>query len=324
MSLLSMFGWRKRESLQVTHKAFWSAVLPLLTAILPTALSVGSQFLPKPKNTNESGGETVETMPDYQRKLIEQLSDWASTNLTKFNPGEAYSGKYTASASPFEKTGMDILSKYLSGPGTGGLFGQAEKQVSDTLFGKYADPNTSPFIQAMSKLSSKNYKELIDKARARAGSRGAYYTTKSMEEESKIGGNVMDQLNALIEQFSQNERQNMLNSVSTAANLDKYKNIDIPGSKLSAAFGYGALPRTLEQADLEAQYNDYKRQRTEMALPLRTAMGVSGLNISPNMVSPIQQTDSPLTKIMQMAGGLNWAGTQQPGASASNFWNLFS
>ena len=288
-----------------------------LLAALPAIFGIGSQLMPK----EESGGEQVQLVPEFQTELAKQLAGWASSNMGKFTPGEAYGGKLTAGMSPFESTGMDILNKYLSSNDLGSLFGMAEGQISDTLSGKYADPSTSPFIKSMSKLAGMNLQDEIDKTRASRGARGTFFTTQALDDERLLKERTQNTLNSIIGQFIQDERGKMLEAVPTAAKLAQYRTQGVPLAKIEAATSFGSLPRLIEQAGLESEYQDFLRKRKELTYPLEVAQGVIGTNrpFGQSVTSPIVESNSMASNLMGILGNLNYSGAGQ-----GNFWNLFN
>ncbi len=277
----------------------------------------------------EKGGDLIDTTPKWLQELGKSLGDQVNTGLKNYTPGAAYTGDLNVAGSPTyqEQVSLDDLSKYLGEPGTGSLFDQASGQVSDTLAGKYADPNSSPFIQAMSKLAKNQLRESIDTERGRRGARGNYYTKAGVQAESKLQGNSMDQLQALVGQFIQNERQNMLGAATTAKGLDEYKNQTVPLKKIAAGQTYGSLTRMINQANLESQYQDYIRQRTELSNNQGTAttLAVNQPNITPGqMRTPKYTVNNDLGNVMGALDSLTGGGQGGGGLDISSILKMFA
>lgn len=220
------------------------------------------------------GGPQVEVVPKWQRDLGEQLGGWAKQFLAQYKPGEAYGGRLTTSATPQEQTGLGLLDNFLSAPGTGDLFSAAENQTRDTLAGKYTDAATNPFVQSLIKLSNQNLGDSINQARRSAGARGSYFTKSAIADENLLRERANTGLNAQVGSILNQERQNQVNAVPVAQALDEYKNITLPTTKIGSSQKYGSLQRLIDASNIEAQYQDYQRQRSELASVPGVAQGV--------------------------------------------------
>lgn len=258
-----------------------------------------------------SGGggssDPVQVTPQWLLDIQKQLGGVVSSGLKGYTPGSPYTGNLNFAGSPTtqEQSSLDQLTKLLGQPGTGSLFDQASGQISDTLAGKYADPNQSPYIQAMTKIAQNQLNDQITQERGQRGARGTYYTTAGVNAEDLLRGRTLDNLQGVIGNFAQNERQNQLGAASTAQQLDQYKNMTVPLQKIAAGQTYGSLTRTIQQANLESQYQDYLRQRTEQGNNVNTAtsLAINQPNITPGFVNPPSQP-SGLSSLLGLAGSL--------------------
>lgn len=220
------------------------------------------------------GGPTIEVLPPWQMELGKNLGGWANQFLPKYNPGEAYGGQMTAGMTPFETSGLDQLGSFLTNPGTGELFGQAQGQISDTLGGKYLDPNTNPWIKSMINLSNMNLNDSIDASRRGAGARGSYFSRSAIQDEGKIRSSAQTNLDAIIGNALNTERGRQFSAAPLAQSFDQYENQTVPLTKIGASQSYGSLQRTIDQADLERQYSDFQRQRNEQGAVPGIAQGI--------------------------------------------------
>jgi hypothetical protein len=86
--------------------------------------------------------------------------------------------------------------------------------------------------------------------------------------------------------------------------------MNAPIKKITAATTFGALPRQLEQDDYERKYNEFKRQRSEMSMPVSAAQNFQGGNMATVGVNPSPQFDTgafmgdlvKMAMMMAMAG----------------------
>lgn len=290
------------------------------------ALGFASNFLGKKK----SGGDTIsadQMIPSWQADSGKALSAWAQRFLPDYTPGAAYGGQFTAGMSPEEQKGLGTLDGFLNGPGTGDLFAAAKGQTLDTLGGKYLDPNQNPWIKSMTALSSQNLGDQINAARASEGARGNFFSSGSQNNERLLRERTLNNLNATVGQALQTERQNQVNAVPVAQALDQYANNTVPLSQVNASQTYGALSRTLSQADLESQYNDYLRQRNELSGVPSAAQGVYGTQQPyglKSVTSPVTETNTPLANILGLVSKLNLGSLGGGGNIWSNLGGLFT
>lgn len=197
---------------------------------------------------------------DYNSYLQRILSGYNSQE-TPYDPGQAYTGQLSSSATPAENTTQALLQRFLGSSLTGPLYDQAAGQISDTLIGKYANPATSPYIQSISDLAQRQLSNSIDQSHAQLGARGNYFSSESVANDRRLIGDTLANLQGVIGNFVNNERGRQFDAVPLAQSLDQYKNVTIPGLQMQAGSTIGSLGRILDQANLDRQYNEYKRQQ---------------------------------------------------------------
>ena len=212
-----------------------------------------------------------------------------------------YGGQLTAPLSQYEQLALSELGNFFNTPITGELFGAAKGQILDTLGGRYADPATSPFIQAMTRLSSQNLGDLITQARGRRGARGTYFTRAGIQEEGQLAERSQNYLNALIGQFINQERGRQMQAIPFAFAGEEYGGLTAPLRRVQAGLSYGAVPRLLEQADLERQYNEFTRQTGDV--------GVSSV-----------QEPSSIQQILGALGNVNFGGNDSSSKQGWGDW----
>lgn len=252
-------------------------------------------------------------MPQNQLGTGNALGSWYMNALNGMNytPGQTYNGKLSAGPTSQENYSLSMLDNLLRGGGTGDLFNQASQQISDTLSGKYANPANSPYIQAITELSNRNLSNQLDQSRAASGARGNFFGTSSLRDESRLRGDTLANLNAVIGDFANTERGRQYDAASIAQQFDKYKNMDVPLSLINAGQTYGSLGRTLEQADLERQYQDFLRQRGEQQGVLSGAQNYYGTSVPygiQNWQGPSTQVNNTFGNVMDILGALRDGG----------------
>jgi hypothetical protein len=172
----------------------------------------------------------------------------------------------------------------------------------------------------MMTLNNQNTKDAIDASRRAAGSRGGYFSSGAMKDEANITERSLNNLNAIVGQFVQGERNNMLNAATTAQNMDQYGNLTAPLAQVQASQTLGGLSRTLEQSDLERKYQEFLRQRDEMAMPVSAAGSLYGTNTNYGLKSftgPSTEQNSTMGNILGIIGKLNLGSLSGSG----NIWD---
>lgn len=287
-------------------------------AAIPAIASLASGLFGKKK----TGGNTVPAqiaLPGNQQAVGNELADYINKYLTQYKPGTDYSGDFTAPLTGFENTGLNRLQQFLGAPELGALFGAGKQHVLDTVGGKFADPATSPYIQSIINLSKGNLQDSIDNIRAQRGGRGTYFTQQGIEEEGRMAGQAQNYLDTVIGNFVNQERGRQLQAVPLAGAMDQYENFDAPLKKIGASQELGALPRLIEQSDLESQYADFQRQQQELGgLPGQAQSFYSNNTpFVPSYTNPVVQQNNTLGNILNMISKLNLGALSGSG----NIWD---
>jgi hypothetical protein len=276
--------WRHFKKSMKSERGTFAALALTTTGVVGTTAGLGaaaSAGYGLSKLFGGGGDEVSQEQmaPAWQTALQKQLAGMYSSNLSSYDPAASYGGTLSAGATSQETQSLEILQKYLDSANTGELFGAGKQQILDTLAGKYANPETSPYIQSQTALAGQNLQDSINQSRLGAGARGNYYSTAAMRGEGDLRERTQNTLNSIIGTFLQNERQNQLGAATTAQSMDQYENVTTPLAKVAAAQSYGSLNRILEQADLDRQYNEWSRKQTSQQTTAQNAQGLATTNI---------------------------------------------
>jgi hypothetical protein len=283
-------------------------------------------------------GATINAVPmleDWQLNLGKQVGGFLANNATGYTPGALYTGPRVAGMSAPEQTGINKLNQALNINTPGPLFAQGKGEVSNILSGAYTNPETSPYIQAMQAIMDRNLQGQIDKSRLGAGARGSFYGTKAMEEETGLRQKSLEDRGLQIADMINKERDRMTAMVPEAKAYANYENVEFPMAQVGASQQYGALPRAVEQADMESQYQDWTRGRGELATTTGQALAASksgpdyGLKsiTMPNTLDTSQMTPEAIAKMFAgneavpaggSGGGGGGGGASPTGGYASN------
>ncbi len=266
------------------------------------AVGVGSWALNKYAGPKDKGGggsgpsiDMLDTRNPDQMAVDHSLSSWITQYLPSFVPGKPYTGKYTAPMSGFEQQGLDKLGGYLNSPGYTDLLTNSRSEINKTFNDEY-NPYTSDFYKAARTSAMQERQDAQNQLNAELGGRGKFFSSEALNENQQLQTRTTNYLQNILAGLSQNERQNRLNVIPQAVSVNDAIT-KAPISQIAASQTYGALPRTLDQHDLEAQYNEFQRQRSELALPLGAATAFKGTAMK--TVSDSGTSSQP---------GFDWAG----------------
>jgi len=271
---------------------------PITAAILGfSALGAGASAIwgNKGKKT-----ELQSDKPAWASEGGQALSSWAQKYLSQYEPGKAYGGQFTAPMSGAETKSMAWLDQYLSKQGPGEMYGLAEDELKKTMTGGY-DPYTSQYYQAMRQGSKYELEDALNQARRTQGARGSYFTESARAEEDEIRAKGTNYLMQLLGSLSETERERKWQGVGKAMELEKYGEA-LPLAKAEAGQTLGALPRLLEQSDLEKQYQDFVRKQEELGGVVGALGGVSQTREGYGVKE--WESPSPFERIMETIGGI--------------------
>jgi hypothetical protein len=183
--------------------------------------------------------------------------------------GEAYTGDLVAGMSPYEQQGMDQLSAYLNGGSLSSqpLWGQASNELSNTLGGDAYDPVGGTYYQSFRNAVLRELTDAKNRLAANTSASDAFFGGGRIASEGKLEEGAMNTLAQELGRLSENERMNRLNAVTPATQMAQTLAAE-PLSKAAAATQLGGLPRTIEQAQYDADYQEWLRQLADLGVPL--------------------------------------------------------
>lgn len=217
------------------------------------------------------GFESYDLRNPDQKRIQGSLADLITRSLPNYNPGEEYKGQLTAGMSPFEEKGMGFLSQFLDNPGVTSGVTAANKNLTDTISGGF-DPNTSDFYQTMKEAMELNRVDSSDRLDRELAGRNKYFSSERIGEQGDLERKSSSDLNTLLAQLAQTERDNQFKAIDRIGGISDMIT-QSPLKKASAATTIGALPRQLEQADFEAQYEKFLNERKEYSHMATLAAG---------------------------------------------------
>lgn len=209
--------------------------------------------------------------PSYYPKLRESIAKRLQTYIDE-GP-EKYGGQRVAPMSEQEQQSLGYLSEY-GAQGQPSIIGEGAAEISKTLANQY-DPETSAYFQAFRNQRLRD----LELSKTRLGNdlagAGAFWhagrQTATKELEEQAGRDIGSQNAALAE----SERGRRFAATGKALEYGQYQEGG-PLRKAAALQQYGALPRQIDQAGLDATYQEFMRQISQGRADLGQASGFAG------------------------------------------------
>jgi len=255
----------------------------------------------------------VSMEPKWQTELRKRLALKAEPKALQriSRAGEPYPGEIVAPLTGYETTGLEQLGQYLKTPSPTEkpLYGLGKQEVERTLGSDYYDPAEGQYYQALRTNVMREIQEAKDRIRAASSARDAFYGGGRIATEGEIEETGLGFLGQELGRLSEAERVRRLGTVPLATEMLGFEE-RMPLGRIAAAQQFGALPRTWEQAVLDAQREEYLRQLTDLGIPLDVATGMATYQqpmyqptYSPSGFSQAMQGLGPLFMGAGMAGG---------------------
>lgn len=258
--------------------AFLAAALPVLGK---TALTAGASFgLSKLLGGKGGGGggsslDFLDTRNPDQKRIDSTTADFITKFLPQFTPGKDFAGDFVAPLSGFEQQGLGFLQKFLDQPDQTPLLKSAQNELQQTFDTKRFDPKIGDFYRLLREEAGINQRDSIDTINRNLAGAGQFFTGERLRQTREAGTRTSNFLNQQLAQLGERERDRRLNIIPQALQVDQAVTT-APLRKTEAATKFGALPRQIEQANLEAVYQDFLRKQNELANVLAQARGGSG------------------------------------------------
>jgi len=258
--------------------------------MLPAAM-VASSLIGTFGKKDKDGMQTTSTMTVPQLQIMRQLKPFISSRIGRGL--EKWPGDFTAPLSMYEQMGLDRLGGYLSTPSTlqeigvgayGDLLKGWDPQQTFNFYEQYIAPQEERWMK----------ERIIPQAREEFVPTGNIYGTPRYDTLSRMWGDFGAGQLSRIGQMIQAERER-------AAGLIPYisEMIGVEGGvpQIEAAMAYGAIPRLLEQQELTAQFEEFKRTSPELSPILDLAMRYIG---EPAKAAYYQEAPvSPIASLME-------------------------
>jgi hypothetical protein len=195
--------------------------------------------------------------------------------------GTPYGGSLTAAMSPTQQSAQNLLSQF---SGLGGaytqnwaqnpIYQQAQQNMMYNLSGQGVT-GRSPQTEALYKIATEQTlpeaQAGLHQALARTGGLHGY---GAGTEEARLQGDTTNYLNAIFGQQAQNER-NVQNQFTQMAPSWAQAEYMAPAQQYETLMSLGQAGQTQQQNELNAQYQEFMRQRQEQLYPVQQAQSAS-------------------------------------------------
>lgn len=233
----------------------------------------------------------VTTMADPYKDVREPLIGWLKGQIGQ--PGQQYTGELVAPASPYGKESLDYLTSYAKGGASPAT--QAASTYLQDVVGKYKDPASSPYYQAVKaeagRLKEQGTRDIADMA----SGGGRYWTGARLGEQADylkdVDIGLLKELGGLGETYQAQQLQ----AAPMLAQMGQYAEEE-PLRKTGALQGYGDYERNIQNALNQAVYQEWMRSTQQW--PYNMASLASGIQQAP-LYGQVGYSQSPFSQISQ-------------------------
>lgn len=224
----------------------------------------------KSKKSSEPTGPQFEVLYDPFAGSRGKLNTYLEEQIGK--PGPKYEGERVAPITDLEQKTIEKASSIADRPEKGQSLLLAEDEIKKTLSGEY-DPSTSPFYQAVKAESERNFEQTKERIGDAAAGGRRYFSGARLKATADAATDSQIALDKMLGSLAENERQNRLNVIPQALSAESQAQ-NQPLKQALALQEIGALPRELQQAVLDAMYEEFIL--SEYEYPLNIAQLASG------------------------------------------------
>lgn len=253
---------------------------------------------------------SVSVAADPYKSVRDPLVNWLSQNIGQ---GKTYQGELVAPQTGAEKQSSDSLQQYANRtPSTTYMSG--ENTINQKLNGNY-DPSTSPYYQAIKATSAQNLADTNRQIENASAGGGQYWGGARLQEQQRASTDNANNLNTVLGGLQQQNEQQKTALTPYALQAGQ-TDMNAPLATTAALQQYGALPRAIQQALDQANYQNW--QSANIQQPLAIGQLAAGVQ-QPPMYTQNQYQPSPFSSMM--SGPLGQAALS---AVSSGAGNLFS
>ena len=151
------------------------------------------------------------------------------------------------------------LADYMANNSSRDLLTSASKQVQDTLAGNY-DPNTSQYYQGLRQSADLNLSDALARYKQGQYLKGNLRSTTTDAGQGRLLAENSANMNTVLGQLAQQERQNQVNAVGQAQNI-AWAQDTLESGKLGTLTNTSNYLRGLTQQQYDAEYARWKANK---------------------------------------------------------------
>jgi hypothetical protein len=224
--------------------------------------------------SKEKSSPGVTAAADPYGDVREGLNKYLSDNIGK--TGTPYTGETVAPMSSQEEESMKSLDAYKNRTASDSTKA-ARTMAVNTLEGDY-DPTKSAAYQAVKAEAMRSLGQQQDAIKDASAGGGRYYTGARLQQQREAGTDVVNRLSTIMGEGAEAERNRQVSMVPVAAALGESEELD-PLKTTEALQTYGSLPRVIQQAQDEADLQEFLR--TNYDFPMSIAQIAAGVQQAP-------------------------------------------
>ena len=251
--------------------------------------------------------------PAWQRQTRQQLAGLAKAPAYQriSRAGEAYPGQLTAGLSDLEKQAIGLGQQAMSQPSLASmlanepLYQASRQQLMSTLTGTY-DPVAGAYYQGLRNQVMRELQDAQARLAAQTSARDAFFGGGRISAAGRLQEGALNTLTQELGRLYENERARQLQAAQLGGQMGYQQAIATttePWQRAQYAAELGALPRAIEQAELDARYQEWLRQLSDLGLPLDVLMSVA--TYAPN----VAVGTSPIGSLAGLAKSFGIAGS---------------
>ena len=212
-----------------------------------------------------------------------------------------------AGMSGAEQTTQDLLKKFLGTSATGGeAYKMGMGELQKTLGGEFYDPRKSDFWKGFRETSVMEQEKGVSDIRRRGQLGGGLYSEPQMRTESEYVGGKGAERQMMLGGLYEKERERKVGAVGQALG---YAGLEEQGmlSRLQAGSTIGALPRTIQNQQYQAAFNQALGQtQADYASSIlgTTVQSGAAQQLMPQWLIDQSQPADPLGGILGIVGSL--------------------
>ena len=251
---------------------------------------------PLGKDKGDEGGiQRISTLSPEQQAVISKLGPFLEERIGKGLP--AWSGDWVAPASEYETSALGKLGEYLQG-GVSPLYTQGSNVLSELIKSGSTPEDAVAWYQKYMAPENKRIftQETLPGINEAHVGPGTFWGTPRAEAQRKAWETFGTQEMARTGEAIRQQQAMAAGLLPLEKEYAQYGE-EYPLRKAQAGLQYGQLPRLLQQADLAAKFEEFKRTTPELSPIIDKALQL--LNVSTTAAYYQEPTESPFIQILK-------------------------